>query len=91
MKSFPSIVSIHEDVNETPCLLLSELDVVTTTAPLKVFVSIIFFLQIAATSGYSATLALLGDLIYNSGCTDGDDECNLPCSYNKMAKMNTPY
>ena len=87
VKRFPfGVVCVFKDVDEAPRLLLYKPDVISTAAPLPLVLHILLFFTITPTSGYSVSLALKCDFVYNSSCTDGVNKRNFSRSCKKIVK-----
>lgn len=89
VKSRPRIVPVFQDVDKTPCLLLSKPDVISTSAPLPITVSAPLFLHGASTSGNFTLSALERDLVDDSRCTNSVDKRCLTSGCEKMARQRS--
>ena len=72
--SFSCIIVLLKIINETPGHIFTEPDVITTSSPLPVAITIVWlsvFQFDALTSGDFVLSALLRDLVCNGGSADG--------------------
>lgn len=87
VKSCPCIESVFQYVDKAPRLLLSKPDVISTSAPLPITVSVSLFLHGTSTSGYFTLSALERDLVDDSCCTNSVDKRCLTSGCKKTARQ----
>lgn len=87
VKSCPCVESVFQYVDKAPRLLLSKPDVISTSAPLPITVSVSLFLHGTSTSGYFTLSALERDLVDDSRCTNSVDKRCLTSGCKKTARQ----